>query len=92
MAFRQAAFVATALAAGDITEYDAAHRQMGRIPRWMARLLLLADGSDGFRLCALRVLAGCPCIFDYLLAVHIGALRPGLFKSAQRMLRREALY
>src|SRR5271154_6944584 len=28
LAFRQATFLATALAAGDITEYDAAHRQM----------------------------------------------------------------
>jgi flavin-dependent dehydrogenase len=89
LAFRQAAFLATALAAGDINAYNAAHRQMGRMPQFMARLLLLADGSDGFRRFALRVLAAHPRIFSHLLAVHIGALRPSVFHFAQRMLHHE---
>jgi flavin-dependent dehydrogenase len=89
LAFRQAAFLATALAAGDFNAYDAAHRQMGRMPRSMARLLLLADGSDAFRRFALRVLAAHPGIFRHLLAVHIGAPRPSVLHFAQRMLHHE---
>jgi len=76
LTFRQAGFLAAALVAGDLGTYDAAHRQMGRMPRLMARLLLLMDGSQGWRHRALRTLAAHPRIFNRLLAAHVGALRP----------------
>jgi len=75
LAFRQAHCLATALAAGDLKKYDASHRRMGRMPRLMARTLLLLDGSDSLRRVAFRKLAAHPRIFSRLLAVHVGALR-----------------
>ena len=91
LAFRQANPLATALASGDLSKYDAVHRQVGRMPRLMARLLLLMDGNDGLRRRALRTLAAHPLIFSRLLAVHVGVLRPseltiGVIEFAFRML------
>jgi flavin-dependent dehydrogenase len=83
LAFRQAEFLATALAAGDVSSYDQAHFQMGRMPRLMARLLLLMDGGNGLRRHALRALAAHPRIFYHLLSVHIGAR--GMFEFSSRM-------
>jgi len=75
LAFRQANSLATGLAAGDLKRYDANHRRMGRMPRLIARILLLLDGNDTLRRMAFRGLAAHPRIFSYLLAVHVGALR-----------------
>ena len=75
LAFRQANSLATALAAGDLRRYDASHRRMGRMPRLMARVLLLFDGDDRLRRMAFRKLAAHPRIFSRLLDVHVGALR-----------------
>jgi flavin-dependent dehydrogenase len=91
LAFRQAHVLATALAAGDLSSYDAAHRQIARMPRLMARLLLLMDDSGGLRRRALRTLAAHPYIFSRLLAAHVGALRPpelslGVLDFALRLL------
>jgi menaquinone-9 beta-reductase len=76
LAIRQARVLGTALAAGDISTYDAVHRRIGRKPRFMARVLLLMDGNDGLRQRALRTLAARPRIFSRLLAFHVSALRP----------------
>jgi flavin-dependent dehydrogenase len=76
LAFRQASFLATALVAGDLRHYEAAHRRIGRLPRIMARLLLLMDGNDALRRRAVATLAAHPRIFNRLLAIHVGALRP----------------
>jgi flavin-dependent dehydrogenase len=91
LAFRQASALAAALATGDISTYDAAHREIGRMPRLMARLLLLMDGRDGLRRRALRTLAAHPRTFSRLLAVHAGVLRPseltlGVIELALQML------
>jgi flavin-dependent dehydrogenase len=75
LAFRQANSLATALAAGNLKRYGASHRRMGRMPRLMARTLLLLDGNDRLRGMAFRELAAHPRIFSHLLAVHVGALR-----------------
>ena len=75
LAFRQANSLATALAVGDLKSYDASHRRMGRMPRLMARTLLLLDGNDRLRRMAFRKLAAHPRIFSHLLAVHVGSLR-----------------
>jgi menaquinone-9 beta-reductase len=76
LSFRQAVLLASALAVGDLAAYDCVHRRMGRLPRFMSRLLLLMDGSDGVRRRALRALAAHPRTFSRLLAVHVGAVRP----------------
>jgi menaquinone-9 beta-reductase len=78
LAFRQANSLATALAAGNLKRYGASHRRMGRMPRLMARTLLLLDGNDRLRRMAFRELAAHPRIFSHLLAVHVGALRSEL--------------
>jgi flavin-dependent dehydrogenase len=76
LAFRQAAALGEALAAGDLALYQAAHRRIGRVPHLMARLLLAMDGRAWLRQRALRALAGHPQMFTRLLAVHVGALPP----------------
>lgn len=91
LAFRQANSLATSLASGDLSTYDVVHRQIGRMPRLMARLLLLMDGKDGLRRRALCTLAAHPLIFSRLLAVHAGVLRPseltlGVIELALQML------
>jgi flavin-dependent dehydrogenase len=85
LAFRQAHCLATALAAGDLQKYDASHRRMGRMPRLMARALLLLDGSDSLRKMAFRKLAAHPRIFSSLLAVHVGALRLSEFATGDQL-------
>ena len=91
LTFRQASVLATSLAAGDLGAYEAAHRQIGRMPRLMARLLLLMDGSQGWRRRALHTLATHPRIFNRLLAAHVGAAPPselslGILDFAFRLL------
>lgn len=76
LSFRQAVFLGSALAAGDLGAYDRAHRRMGRLPRFMSRLLLLMDGNDGVRRRVLRALAARPSTFSRLLAIHVGAVSP----------------
>jgi menaquinone-9 beta-reductase len=76
LAFRQAAFLGAALASGDLAAYETMHRRMGRMPRLMARILLLMADSDGLRRRALRALAEHPSTFGRLLALHVGELRP----------------
>ena len=75
LAFRQANCLATCLAADDLPAYKSFHHQVGRRPLFMARLMLLIDGSYGLRRGALHTLAVRPRIFDHLLAFHLGALR-----------------
>jgi menaquinone-9 beta-reductase len=86
LAFRQANSLAEALAAGDLKRYDASHRRMGRMPRLMARTLLLFDGNDRLRRMAFRRLAAHPRIFSQLLAVHVGALRRSALTNIARPL------
>lgn len=72
LAFRHAHSLAEALAEDDLPRYDAVHRRIGRLPRVMARLLLLMDRHDGLRRHVLRGLAAWPRVFDHLLAIHSG--------------------
>jgi flavin-dependent dehydrogenase len=88
LAFRQANRLATALAAGDLRRYDTSHRRMGRMPRLVARTLLLLDGNDSLRRTAFRQLAAHPRIFSSLLAVHVGALRRSELSTGVELLPR----
>jgi menaquinone-9 beta-reductase len=76
LAFRQAVALGEALRQGDLSHYEAQHRQICRTPFLMARLLLLMDRHDSLRKLALQALTGRPAIFNRLLATHVGARHP----------------
>ncbi len=83
LAFRQALALADALATGDLTRYEAAHRRILRRAEWMADLLLWMGRRRRLRRPALHLLAGHPAVFSKLLARHVGgtALPAGPLKD-----------
>jgi flavin-dependent dehydrogenase len=74
LAFRQAVFLADALASNKLQMYESAHRRISRMPRLMARLLLLMDRKDGFRGRVISALGARPRTFNHFLAAHVGSL------------------
>jgi flavin-dependent dehydrogenase len=72
LCFRQAAALAHALKADDLTLYQQAHRRIQRLPTLMSRALLLMDHSP--RLCdlALQTFQRSPWLFERLLQIHTG--------------------
>jgi flavin-dependent dehydrogenase len=73
LSFCQAALLTDALAEGDVSRYQAAHRKLARRPAIMARLLLFLDAHPGVRRHFVRTLSMHPELFARLLAVHAGA-------------------
>jgi flavin-dependent dehydrogenase len=73
LAFRLAMVLADALVAGNLEQYQSAHRQMFRRPALMAQLMLTLDRFPRLRPPVLRTFAAKPVIFERLLAVHAGA-------------------
>lgn len=92
MAFRQALALAPLMAGNDLSAYTAAHRRINRLPEFMARSMLLLDGSALIRRRTLRGLALKPGLFERMLAVHVGELRltdfgaRGLFDLGRQLL------
>jgi menaquinone-9 beta-reductase len=76
MAFRQSLALGEALVKGNLMDYQAAHERITRLPRLMARLILMMDGRTALRRVALRALAARPRVFYRLLAVHVGKRAP----------------
>jgi menaquinone-9 beta-reductase len=76
LAFRQALDLARCLEGGDLSPYQAAHRQLMRRPLGMARLLLLLDRRPHLQRRALAALAEHPEIFRRFLELHLGDLAP----------------
>lgn len=74
LAFQQALALATALKEDDLTRYQAAHREITKLPAIMSRLMLAMDNSPWFRGRVLRALSSEPSLFERLLAIHTGAL------------------
>jgi len=72
-AFRQAAALAVAMAAGDLSRYGRLHRKIRRRPAFMAELMLSMDRWPVVRRRALAVFAAHPHWFRALVAVHVGA-------------------
>jgi flavin-dependent dehydrogenase len=72
-AFRQAAALADAMAAGDLSLYRRLHRRLRRRPTFMADLMLSMDRWPAARRRVMRVLSGHPQWFRKLLAIHVGA-------------------
>lgn len=73
LAFKQAGFLADAIAANDLARYEAAHRRLMRRPSLMAKLLLALDTRPMLRRRMISVFGRHPRVFARLLAVHVGA-------------------
>ena len=76
LAFRQAEALAEAIACGDLTRYQVAHRRINRVPEIMSRLLLALENRRRLRRRAILALAKEPRLFERLLAAHTGAFSP----------------
>jgi flavin-dependent dehydrogenase len=76
MGFRQANALADAIVAGDLSLYQRAHRKIATLPHTMARAMLLMDHNAWIRTQALRAFAAKPYLFQQLLSVHVGAVKP----------------
>jgi flavin-dependent dehydrogenase len=76
LSFKQAFALADALSAGDLAQYEIAHREIARTPALMASLMLRMDGRAWLRRPVIGALAAFPGVFSKLLAIHIGAEAP----------------
>jgi flavin-dependent dehydrogenase len=83
VAFQQALALAEALAAGNLQPYQAAHRRIMGLPRFMTKLMLSMDRHANFRRRVLRAFSAEPSLFDRLLAIHIGAVSPFSFGARE---------
>jgi flavin-dependent dehydrogenase len=72
MAFRQALALGSALADGDLSIYQAAHRKIAKLPEFMANAMLLMDKSSWLRSRALRAFERKPSLFEQMLSIHVG--------------------
>ena len=82
MAFRQAFALADAMQAGDLTQYQRAHRQLARRPMMMGNLLLWLGRNPRIRARAIRAMQRCPELFAGMLAAHVGDATPAELLSA----------
>lgn len=72
LSFRQGLALAQACKAGDLFQYELAHRELRQRPSAMAGLMLLLARHEGLRRRAFASLVRRPEMFRQLLAVHIG--------------------
>lgn len=72
LSFQQAIALAKACKAGDLFEYELAHRELRQRPNIMATLMLLLARHEGIRRRAFASLVQRPEMFNRLLAVHVG--------------------
>jgi menaquinone-9 beta-reductase len=73
LAFRQASALADAMAAGNLIQYERAHRALARRPMLMGDLMLWLGRNPGIRGRAIRALQRRPDLFARFLAAHVGA-------------------
>jgi len=85
IAFRQAFALAAAMRRNRMDQYEAAHNQITRTPRNMARLLLTLDGHERFRRRVLGALQRQHEAFETMLDVHTGAKSPLEFGVGQAL-------
>ncbi len=79
LAFRQALALGQAMAADDLSIYEAAHRRIEAVPQFMRRAMLLMDKSAVIRRRALRAFDARPGLFARMLSVHVGEVPPWRF-------------
>jgi len=72
LAFRQSAALADALEAGDLRQYQFAHRQLQRRPLRMGQLMVELGRRERIRQRVMRAMSGRPELFGRLLAIHTG--------------------
>jgi flavin-dependent dehydrogenase len=72
LCFRQAAALATALQSDNLASYQAAHRNIQRIPCLMSRILLLIGRSTRLRAQILSTFERNPALFSSILQLHVG--------------------
>jgi flavin-dependent dehydrogenase len=70
VAFHQAAALVSALSAGDLARYAAAHRRIGRLPGFITGLVLACERRPALRRRAVAALAAEPALFSRLLGIH----------------------
>ena len=70
LAFHQALFLADAVAANDLSEYERRHRKLFRKPRIMERLLMLMADRALIQRSTLKLFERWPAPFAFLLATH----------------------
>jgi flavin-dependent dehydrogenase len=73
--FRQALLLRDSIVEGGLGRYQAEHADISRLPRKMARVLLLMDQHPRLRRRLLRVLAANPELFAAMLRVHLNEER-----------------
>lgn len=76
LVFQQSVAVAAAMEAGDLSQYQAEHRRMGKRPELMADLMLIMASRSLLRRRAIRAMASQPALFSRMLAMHVGELSP----------------
>ncbi len=76
LAFSQAVALARCFESGDLSRYQAEHRQLARRPLWMARLMLTLDQRPWLQHRTLKVFQRRPEVFRRFLEMHVGALPP----------------
>lgn len=74
VAFRQAAALADALVAEDLSAYESAHKRLLRRPRFMADFMLLMDRSKFLQRRTMNAFTTRPQLFAGMLAMHVGQL------------------
>jgi menaquinone-9 beta-reductase len=72
LAFRQAPELGDALAAGDLSQYQEAHRRILRRPSMMVRLMLLLGRNPRLQRRVMRTFAADPWLFERFVAAHVG--------------------
>ncbi len=86
LALKQAQILAEALVRADLPMYEQAHRRIARLPRFMARFMLLMDRSNLLQNRALQSFERHPALFQNLLAMHLGQLAPADFLKTATLL------
>lgn len=82
LAFHQAPALAEALASGDLSGYQLAHRRILRRPARMVRLMLLLGRHPRLQRCVTRIFSEKPRVFERFVAAHVGeASDPNLAAS-----------
>jgi flavin-dependent dehydrogenase len=81
LGFEQALALAEAMQTGDLSEYQRAHNRIARRPRFMGDFMLTMDRWPAVRRRAMAAMAARPQLFEGLVAMHTGDLRPAAFAA-----------
>ena len=76
LAFQEAVSLGEALARGDLSRYESAHREITKTATRMTRLLLLMSRCSWIRRKTLRLFAKRPGLFSHMISIHAGERPP----------------